>query len=341
MRQLFFLWLLLVMALAAPGARADDAPTPEELRAEYERATDAFEAGDLERARRLYLEVWQHQPTYDVATNLTGVEFRLGHNVQAVIFARAALDRFPPSEDPKARVQLQSLLEQAEQQVGMATIEAPAGAVISLDGRSLGKAPLQPVPLEPGVHRFTASDGNRTASEEVTVSKGASFTVKLAFGSSGAAPPANGLSSGSAAAARGGRQGESDRARGSKARAVAIVVGGALTAASLGAHIGLRVRTTRLTDDADGLLKQAQWSPGKGDCADLDWEVCADLADALEQRDRAGRWGNVTLGTTIGFGAATMAAIVWPRPHKEQVGIQALPWVATASGGVMLKGQFR
>jgi hypothetical protein len=331
----------MAMALAAPGARADDAPTPEELREKYEQATDAFEAGELERARRLYLEVWQHQPTYDVATNLTGVEFRLGHHVQAVIFARAALDRFPPSEDPQARVQLQSLLDRAEQQVGMATIQAQAGAAISLDGRALGTAPLEPVPVEPGVHRFVASDGKRTASEEVTVSKGASFTVELAFGPSGAAPPASGLPAGSAAASPGDAAGESDRARGSKARAVAIVVGSALTAASLGAHIGLRVRTLRLTDDADELLKQAQWSPGKGDCADLDFEVCDDLAVVLEQRDRAGRWGNVTLGTTIGLGAATMAAIVWPRPRKEQVGLEAQPWVATGSGGLILKGQFR
>ncbi len=352
---------LLACLLGATAVQAEGGAA-EQLRIQFEEATDALDAGDLAHARRLYLEVWRHQPTYDVATNLTVVEFQLGNHVAAADYAREALRLFPPSEDPEARAALESLLLRARAELGTATIVAPDGAELQLDGRSLGTAPVPEVHVAPGTHRFAASNGHQSVDEEVTVSRGAAFTVRLPLSESAAATPA--APAAPAAATEGdaprGTRGSVEADPGgppagttSPLRTFVLVGGTVLTTASLASHVALRLRAGQLQNDADRALERAQQAPGLGRCAIEEHEACSELSDVLDRRDRAGRWSNATLGLTVGFGAVTLAAlvwqrphhrastVVWQRPHHRASTVTIAPWLGPGARGVTVQGTLR
>jgi hypothetical protein len=74
------------------------------------------------------------------------------------------------------------LRDLARSRVGALRIEAEPGAEISVDGRSVGKAPLaDEVFLEPGSHRITVSQGSRSRSKDVVVAGGEARVVDFAL----------------------------------------------------------------------------------------------------------------------------------------------------------------
>jgi hypothetical protein len=351
MRDLLCAGAVALTLLAAGAALAEGRPSAEQMRVMFEAATDALDRGDLAQARERYLEVWSHQQTYDVATNLAGVEYQLGNYLAAAEFTRTALRLFPPSEDPQARAQLASLLEQARGEIGTATIEAPAGAEVKVDGEVVGVAPLDAVFVAPGTHRFEATDGVATVREEVIVSQGAAFTVALTLPDPAPAPTAvagEDEAAEASAEAPSAPTADADADAGperaahrSLGRPLAVVAGGVLTAASLSAHIALRVRAAGLDSDAERALTRADWSTGTGGCAQIEHPACDQLTDLLDRRDRAGIWANVTLGSAVVFGAATIAALTWPRPRRDTAGVVVAPWMTSKIGGLVVRGSLR
>jgi hypothetical protein len=323
--------LALLLAATAAGAQ-DEIST--ELRDKFREATAAYEADNVGRARTLFLEIWEKHKTYDTALNLADVEFALGNHVEAAYYARWGLEAYPPTGKQDARAHFKQLLAKAKAEIATIAIEAPDDAVVRLDGVVLDR--LDEVFATPGEHRLVASLGVQTVTEEIVASRGAQMTVSLEFPVE-SPPVVPTTPPGEQAPRPTTDEVPPSEPGGTPARTIAIATAGAITAISLGAHIGLRVRGARLDKDADELRTDAVLAYGEDGCAGVSTGICGQLEDELERRNRVGNWGNATLVTTIVFGTATVAAVAWPK-RGRQTSYQ--PWVAPGAGGMTIQRSF-
>lgn len=181
---------LLVLALGAgsfiPGvARADEAPLVDAKELEradqlFKDANAAYKAKDLPKARELYLEAYKIKRTYDIAGHLGRTEFELGLYRDAAEHLADCLRNAPPNQGKKPFERVIEDLQAAKKEVGTVLLEAPPGAVVFVDGREVGKAPLnKEVFVETGKRRFEARLGDASGVVEKELTKGSSATVTI------------------------------------------------------------------------------------------------------------------------------------------------------------------
>jgi hypothetical protein len=90
----------LLSALHTPSLRAQPSD-PTAASAEYRKAYAAMAKEDWRKAREILLTIWKTNKTYDVASSLGQVEFKLAHYGSAARFMAFALDHVAPSEKPE------------------------------------------------------------------------------------------------------------------------------------------------------------------------------------------------------------------------------------------------
>lgn len=184
-----FIGLSLVLGGPARVARAacggDGAPSAE-ARAANDRGLELVQKNDFAGALREFQAAYDDCPSYVILYNI-GKMARLTQD-----FARSlkAYQRYltdgAPDIDADRRAEVEREIASLSSLVGYVSIEAPEGAKVSVDGVSLGTAPLQErVALNPGAHRFEAVAADKKASQDATIKAGDSAGVKLAFGATG------------------------------------------------------------------------------------------------------------------------------------------------------------
>ncbi|MCC6526886.1 MAG: PEGA domain-containing protein [Polyangiaceae bacterium] len=169
-------------ASGAPAAAAPAADNTARAEALYTEAKAALEAQQPELALQKLTEAWALKRGYDIAANLGSVEVGLKKYRDAAEHLAYALETFPLKGDPDTKKALTDRLALAKAEVGVVTVKASVdGANVSVDGKSLGPAPLKaPIFVEPGHRVFTATrDGYEPARSEVDVKKGTSADVSL------------------------------------------------------------------------------------------------------------------------------------------------------------------
>jgi hypothetical protein len=182
----------LLIASPALGDPAPKRPPPEpapqkELRDEAMRLVGQ---GKLADARDIHMSLWRLGKGYTDAFNVGMISSRIRDFATAAEFLTIYFDLVGPLESPKvwiprnektwyekARVELAQALEH----VGTLDVQVgEPGAVVLVDGREVGEAPLRfPVFVEPGQHRLAARRGGARAEEVVAVSAGATQRVRL------------------------------------------------------------------------------------------------------------------------------------------------------------------
>jgi hypothetical protein len=269
--------------------------------------TAAFNKGQLERARLLYLSAWRAQHHWQIAGSLGHVEMTLGRYRDAAehltIYLRESRD--VPNVDPRDRALLAGEIARARAKIGAVTVTAePAGAEVIVDGATVGKAPLaDPVFVEPGRHVIEARlERYQSAAEARELTPGGAAEVRLELAAEPkpeaprlvpvvqqATPPAPPL-----------------RYQVNKG----LVYGGAaLSAVALGVGIGLTAMSNSAASERDGF---------RAGCNSGDHGGCSQF-DSSDQR----RWltGNAAAYTFIGAGAVALAtatyALVVPRIKRS------------------------
>ncbi|MFT3767830.1 MAG: PEGA domain-containing protein [Minicystis sp.] len=270
--------------------------------------TAAFNRGQLERARLLYLSAFRAQHHWQIAGSLGNVELALGRHRDAAehiaIYLRESRDL--PNADARDRVTLTSQLERAKTKIGVVTVAVePAGAEILVDGASVGKAPLaDPVFVEPGKHVIEAKlDGYQAGLEARELAPGGAVEVKLQL----AAVPAPKVEASAAPLAP--RQ-EMPTALPPVRLNKGIIIGGAaLSAVALGVGIGLTVSSNSSAAGRDTF---------RSACVGGDHSSCTQFDNNDQQR-----WltGNAAAYSFIGAGivalATTTYVLVAPRVQQR------------------------
>lgn len=153
--------LLIACAGATAAAQGDDEEDPRlhgaAARGLFEEALDAFDAGELEEAERLFRESLDLQWASSAAVNLAEVLVRRGANAEARRLLRRAME--DPNVPPEIRARTRARYEELEARVAWLDLTVPAGASVTLDGEPIEPAELsEPLELDPGEHVLASGD---------------------------------------------------------------------------------------------------------------------------------------------------------------------------------------
>lgn len=169
----------LVLTLAAESA----AETPEERRTDLLKgAAAALRQGRPPEAIAKWRAAWEIRPAPEIACDIGTGEFLYGSQIAAVEFLSICEREYPASPRDKQHMEeIKKNLAKAREQVGAFDIKMEEkGAVVSIDGRNVGRTPLNKVFVEPGAHRIeVVLDGYMRHEMVATVEKGAERAIPI------------------------------------------------------------------------------------------------------------------------------------------------------------------
>jgi hypothetical protein len=295
----------------APAVWASNTPAERDALARFEEGLQRVKAGDFDAARLSFVEAYAalHRPR--ILWNLALSEEKTGRTLEALThFRQVAADSGAVEADrADARVHVSAL----SNQTGHIDVQAPAGAVIAVDGaRVPDTTPLSdPLDVEPGHHVVEAKLGESTAS--LTIDAGSGLTVHADFSAMNAVKPPPPPSPAEPSPVAPSQVPDEPPAEPSSepglGRAVAVggLAAGAVAAVTVGVILAGKSRDERNTAAAYG----AQYGPSA--CATPGVSICAQWNDAVENQRRDAAWAT---GLYVGGGVLAAGAVVtwlaWP-----------------------------
>lgn len=186
---------LLLGTLLAPSssaetlARAPSEPSAEAV-ARYREARSAFDAGEYERAIRLFVEADRLAPSAALSFNIARSYEKLGNPGRALEHYRRYLRREPGGAGAQRAAARVSALESELERRGVQQLSidsTPAGAQVAVDGRPLGVTPWTGE-LPPGEHTLVVTRAGYTQTTRVVrISPGRALDVEVALAREGSA----------------------------------------------------------------------------------------------------------------------------------------------------------
>jgi hypothetical protein len=173
---------------AAPPSSSDG--VTEIARQRYQEGVKDFDAGRYEEARAAFLQAYALKRAPAVLLNVALSELRspANHADEAGNHFQQFL-REATTATPEQRATAEKGIKDAKKRAGVIVVTVDAsGADVSIDGTSVGKAPLaDPVFVKPGKHTVFAQIQGRTAAVVVETKAGTSATANLTTGVTGTA----------------------------------------------------------------------------------------------------------------------------------------------------------
>lgn len=269
----------------------------------------AFQAGQLERARTLLQQAWALRNSYDIAATIGQIDLELGRYAEAATYLRFSLDNFAPTESDSALEHVKQGFAQAKGRVTTLRVKVDRdGAVIRVDGELVGKSPLREVFVTPATHVVEVELDGQRAQRTVAGRPGEEVSVQLALGSRGPvrASPAPAASPGTA---------EHDAGAEPLARRnpVPWIIGSVATLAGVTAGVILTVRADETERELAGLRSQTA-SVGPGACNNPPSTLaalCTRQADAAERYDRERNWSTISFAVAGAAALGTLGYVLW------------------------------
>lgn len=324
----------------APAANSQDAA--KRAADLYKKGNELYDKSKFADAEVMYQAAFELRQSFEIAGNLGDVELILNRPLEAAEHLSFALRNFPAGGKPPQKEALQKRLKDATDQIGTAKVSTTVeGADILLDGKPLGKAPLEAeVYIDKGEHVFEAKqEGYEGAVEKVKAEAGAVYEVKLTLKKKEApkpetkpeAPPVE----------------EDDGFFGPKMNWIIVIGGGMLSVAGFAAGAGLSVAAGNKTDEADTLrnglnARNAPMCNASG-LSGADAGDCAALKQALMDHDS---YANAAVPAFVIGGLAAAGTAVyafWPRKKSAAATtgwVQPVPVLGPGEGGLWLRGKF-
>jgi hypothetical protein len=334
---LLALGLLLTHRTANAEAEAGDGDRVKAL--EYFRlGNEAFAEGDLLQAYTEYRTAWLLHRTFDIACNLGRTEAELNKARDAAEHLHYCLNNFSASTRPEVREaesKLRELFQRVRAQVTMLRLVVePAGAFVTLDGNTVGKAPIhEAIFVDPGTRTISVKRAGYTSvSQQVTAQGGQSREVRVSLIAFSEAPATSTPPTPEPAAPGA----EPAASHGIQLRTVALIGGGVLTLGALGVGIGYQLHASKLDDDAGKLRAEtSREDPRRYPCGrDNPPERCPELNSTVRRMDSA---QNVAIAGFVSAGvaaAATTALYFLWQPEPANAGVS--PMLAPGVAGISL-----
>jgi hypothetical protein len=304
--------LVLTLAGEGSGETRQTRQTSEERRTDLlKEAAAALRSGRPLEAIAKWRAAWDIRPAPDLACDIGTGEFMYGSQPAAAEFLARCEREYPASSprDKERRDEIKERLAKAREQVGAVLINIDeAGARVSIDGRDVGRTPLDTLFVEPGAHRIqVALDGYKRLEVVTVVGEGEERALQIKLTKiEPSAPmitpdPIHPKPARMPAPKSGG-----------PALPIAIT-GGALAVVSAGIGVEFTVASNDAADEGRSSRAEARWRM-QSDCnAGALLPPCSTYVSAEQARRDYGR---VAATAFIGAGlftVATLAYVAFPR----------------------------
>lgn len=337
--------LIFFAALASARAAGADTPSSSSTSdpwALYRRGYDAMAAGEWQNAHALLTEAWALKHSTEIAGLLGQVENHLCQQQapaawcdeypDAAEHLSFALRNVAGSQRTKAdsRARLQELLAEVQSHLVTLKIQAPDGAEVLMDERSLGVAPLPDVVfVKSGPHRVQARErGILVAMTDITANKGEERAITLVRSTSSGEP----APSAPVVAPPETRASESHR----NLLPAYLLGGAAVASAGVAVFLSLSANSDQRDVDRDiGQLQPGACAAGTARAAD-----CNALSDTLKSHNSKVTASHVFYGIAGVATAATIIYILWPSPATPRAAAQARLGLNISGTSLSLSGAF-
>ena len=182
--------VLALTLLAAPPRATAERSRGAEVGLLADRGVKAFDAGDYERALAAYREAHSLMALPQLSFMIGRCLEVLGQPAEAAAAFERALTESPGAA---LRQRIESELAEVREKLRVGrlvlTIDPP-GTELRVDGRLVGRAPLDPLALEPGTHRLSLSHPERKSLEAIVeIAGGAERSLELTLDARPEPPP--------------------------------------------------------------------------------------------------------------------------------------------------------
>ncbi|WP_438042507.1 PEGA domain-containing protein [Sorangium sp. So ce128] len=336
------LWTLsIAVALLAPAAGAQPAPPRAEAqesdaltdkaRQLFEDGVKAANAGKWADAHAAFLAAWGLKPHYQIASNLGVACLRVGKPRDAAEYLTRYL-REAPATKVQERQRAEASLQEARAQVAAVTVRvAPDGAEVTIDGASVGRAPLaDPVFLDPGRHEVGAKlDGYvpQTRSVEATAGGTEAVVVDLQRTPAPDTTRAGAEQSGSPA----------PEVPWGGGRTAVLVTGGVATGVGAAAGVLFTVLANKRAGDAE-TQKTALLAGNRNPCtARPAPAACTKQSQAVDEKLL---YSNVAFWSFAGAGTVGLGTLLYALVSGPEARVQVTPRVGLNDVGLSVGGAF-
>jgi PEGA domain len=348
-----FLLSLAVMAqpaFAQPSAQSGS--LLDEAQALFRKGSELAKKKDWAGAYEAFRKSQELRPSHDTAADLGVVAYKLGKFPEAAKYLAFALRELPTGVAGEKRAAIERPLALAKREVATVRVTVvPNGAEITLDGVTVGEAPLDdPIFMSPGAHDVGASaSGYSTRKESVLAKKGESQSVSIELGHrvdplpSASAPPSSTTpEAGPPTIADGSPPQGHDTTVGESKSFVPVYVAGGVAVVGLGAALVFELGRSSNSSDASSRLDTL----GPNGCASGTPHVteCAQIHDSNSAAHRDEIYRNVSLGVA---GAAVVFGVgysLWPNGgtaiRRQSRSVAVIPSLSTGGGAVSVMGNF-
>lgn len=294
----------LIFTMAGEGA----AETPEQRRTDLLRgAAAALRAGRPSDAIAKWRAAWDIRPAPEIACDIGTGEFLYGSPRAAAEFLSICEREYPASPRDKDRMaEYKKNLAKAREQIGALDIRVEeASAAVLIDGRNVGRTPLNEIFVDPGAHRIeVALDGYMRHEMVVTVNKGEQRTISIKLAK---------LKPTDRGAPLHPKPAPTPATKSNAPKVSIAIAGGATAIIGAGIGIGFAVASNNAADDRHSNRSEMKWGFG-ADCNEgATQPPCAGYVNAEQARRHDAA---VATGAFISAGiiaAATIAYVVFPR----------------------------
>lgn len=310
-----------VLLASTAFATSSFGQSPEGSRSAAERAKQFFDEGNalydqgkLKEAEAAYQSAWNAHRSHYIAANLGNVEMLVGQHCDALEHLTFARDDFPPIGKPEDKQRLIARLEEEQHKVGFLEVTVDvAGAEVRVDGKPVGRSPLNKTCVEPGTRTVEALRAGYDGEPKTIRIKAKSrhlITLHLT-------PKPRSFFAGK--------------------NAPLLVAGSALTIAGLGLGIGTAIDANAKSKEKEGI--QEKLVPGQ--CKNAQ-PLCDDLDTTLRTIDTS---TNLSIAGFTVAGAAAVATsvyLLWPSsaPDDADSTLTLSPILTGEVGGLLINGQF-
>ena len=342
-RAMTFAVLAGACAIGLPAAvLGDDTATAQhDAQARFNEGLLRVQSGNFEGARTSFTQAYAvlHKP--DILWNLALAEEKCGMALSATQHFKEYMRQVTAAGE---RAAASKHVQDLAAQMGHIDVVAPAGAVLVVDGVSVGDAPLsEPVDVEPGRHHVIARSGGIAKSAYADAIAGQVVHVSFVLVEPDAPPAAE--ASRPAAAPAPAPTSVAPRAEGPSSPATVssggfwtprVVVTGSLWVAAVAAGVAGFV----LGQKSSSKFNQAQSLRANPGCL----TGCPQLGDAVnvQHQDFVASEVLWTVGGVLLAGAA-VTWFVWPRGTSNAVGgseLRVAPSVGVDGAGAVVSGTF-
>ena len=302
-----FLRACVFLALTLPSPAQAQQPNIQEADKRFQEGIDLFKAKKFAEAHVKFVEACAAHRTPQCPMNLALAEIRLDRHADAATHLREYLRSPEGAKDPDSEGLRQVYIAELSK-VGELRVDARDGALVKVDDKPVGKAPLgETVFVESGPHRVVATFDNDVQSRDASVAAKQVVDVDAKPATDGSVlppPGGHGVKPPPAPAV-------------SPARWIVPTVLGVSAAVLLGLGAGFGVSSSNHGADADAIRAAHPATYCTSNPSSTD---CTALADATSSQDSA-------RGASIGFwiaggvlaAAAVVTIVLWPRSSTTAV----------------------